>query len=260
MAQDTQDYHVEENPEVHYGKHHAEDHAAFKTKRSRFRTVIEMVRNHKVFFIVLALALVVLGAYGGYRIGAAITANKSQANGLEARNERISAVDSVFEQIKAQSTLVCASQQYDLYQKVESSNRDLLNLFDLPFTRNRYFMRYVGTIQAGVSLKTATFTPKGTDKSGKPKSIVVELDAPKIISNTPDTDKTEIFDEENNVFNPIDPKSVTDVEKACIEESNKNAESGGLIDQAKVFAQQDIQTMLRGALGSKVKVTINWRS
>lgn len=83
---------------------------------------------------------------------------------------------------------------------------------------------------------------------------------PKIISNTPDMDKTDIYDEENNIFNPIDPKSVVDLEKTCIEESSKNAVKGGLIDQAKVFAQQNIQTMLRGAFGSKVKVTINWRS
>ena len=88
----------------------------------------------------------------------------------------------------------------------------------------------------------------------------MELDAPKIISNTPDMDKTDIYDEENNIFNPIDPKSVVDLEKTCIEESSKNAVKGGLIDQAKVFAQQNIQTMLRGAFDSKVKVTINWRS
>ncbi len=45
-------------------------------------------------------------------------------------------------------------------------------------------MRYVGTIRAGVSLKTATFTPKDTDKSGKPKSIIVELDAPDHLEHT----------------------------------------------------------------------------
>ena len=51
-----------------------------------------------------------------------------------------------------------------------------------------------------------------------------------------------------------------DLEKECIKVSNANAEKGGLIDQAKAFARQNIQTMLRGAFGSKVKVTINWRS
>ena len=76
-------------------------------------------------------------------------------------------------------------------------------------------MRYVGTIQAGVNLKTAKFTSQNKDKkSGLLKSVVVELDAL----------------------------------------------NSGLIDQAKVFAQQNIQTMLRGAMGSDVKVTINWRS
>lgn len=256
MEQDTEDYPVDESPEAHYVEQHSEAHSTLKAKRMRFRNIVNTIRSNKVLFLVVAIVLVVLGANVGYRIGAAINASKSQ----ESRNERVYTVDAVFEQIRAQNTLVCASQQYDLCHKVESSNRDLLKLFNLPFTRNRYYLRYVGTIQAGVDLKTAKIVRKDVDKSGKPKSVVVELDAPKIISNAPDMDKTDIYDEENNIFNPIDPKSVVDLEKTCIEESDKNAVKGGLIDQAKVFAQQNIQTMLRGTFGSKVKVKINWRS
>lgn len=171
-----------------------------------------MVRSNTVLFIVITIVLVDLGAYAGYRIGSAMS---SKVSGVEARNERVTTVDTVFEQVQAQGTLVCASKSYDLYSKVESSNRDLLNLFDVPFTKNKYWMRYVGTIQAGVNLKTAKFTSQNKDKkSGLLKSVVVELDAL----------------------------------------------NSGLIDQAKVFAQQNIQTMLRGAMGSDVKVTINWRS
>lgn len=260
MEQDTEDYPAEENPEAHHAAQHSEARSTLKAKRTRLRSIGYTIRSNKVLFIVVAIVLVVLGANVGYRISAAINASKSQESGREARNERVYTVDAVFEQIRAQNTLVCASQQYDLYQKVEKSNRDLLNKFNLPFTRHRYYLRYVGTIQAGVDLKTAKIVRKDVDKSGKPKSVVVELDAPKIISNTPDMDKTDIFDEENNIFNPIDPKSVVELEKTCIEESNANAEKGGLIDQAKVFAQQNIQTMLRAAFGSNVKVTINWRS
>ena len=217
-----------------------------------------MVRSNTVLFIVIAIVLVDLGTYAGYRIGSAMS---PKVSGVEARNERVTTVDAVFEQAQAQGTLVCASQSYDLYSKVESSNRDLLNLFDVPFTKNKYWMRYVGTIQAGVNLKTAKFTSQNKDKkSGLPKSVVVELDAPKIISHTPDMDKTEIVDQENNIFNPIDPDSVVDLQKRCVEQSNKDALSGGLIDQAKTFAKQNLQTMLRGAMGSDVKVTINWRS
>ncbi len=260
MEQDTEDYPVDESPEAHQVAQHSEARSTLKAKRTRLRSIGYTIRSNKVLFLVVAIALVVLGANVGYRIGTAINASKSQESSREARNERVYTVDAVFEQIRAQNTLVCASQQYDLCHKVESSNRDLLKLFSLPFTRNRYYLRYVGTIQAGVDLKTAKIVRKDVDKSGKPKSVVVELDAPKIISNAPDMDKTDIYDEENNIFNPIDPKSVVDLEKTCIEESDKNAVKGGFIDQAKVFAQQNIQTMLRGTFGSKVKVKINWRS
>lgn len=225
---------------------------------TKIRSTIETARKNRVPLIVIILVLIVVGGYAGYRIGSAMS---PKVSGVEARNERVTTVDAVFEQVQAQGTLVCASQSYDLYSKVESSNRDLLNLFDVPFTKNKYWMRYVGTIQAGVNLKTAKFTSQNKDKkSGMPKSVVVELDTPKIISNTPDMDKTEIVDQENNILNPIDPDSVVDLQKHCIEQSNKDALNGGLIDQAKAFAKQNLQTMLRGAMGSDVKVTINWRS
>lgn len=68
------------------------------------------------------------------------------------------------------------------------------------------------------------------------------------------------MDQENNILNPIDPDSVVDLQKHCIEQSNKDALNGGLIDQAKAFTKQNLQTMLRVAMGSDVKVTINWRS
>lgn len=260
MEQDTEDYPVDESPEAHQVAQHSEARSTLKAKRTRLRSIGYTIRSNKVLFLVVAIALVVLGANVGYRIGTAINASKSQESSREARNERVYTVDAVFEQIRAQNTLVCASQQYDIYKKVEESNRDLLDKFDLPFTRHRYYLRYVGTIQAGVDLKTAKIVRKDVDKSGRPQSVVVELDAPKIISNTPDTKKTKIYDRENNVFNPIDPESALDLEKACIEQSSANAEKDGLIDQAKVFAQQNIQTMLRGSFGSKVKVKINWRS
>jgi hypothetical protein len=228
------------------------------TKDTKVRSTVEAARKNKAPLIVIILVLIVVGGYAGYRIGSGVNPTLS---GVEARNERVTTVDAVYEQVQAQNTLVCASQSYDLYSKVESSNRDLLNLFDVPFTKNKYWMRYVGTIQAGVNLKTAKFTSQNKDKkTGMPKSVVVELDAPKIISNTPDMDKTEIVDEENNILNPIDPDSVVDLQKRCVEQSNKDALNGGLIDQAKSFAKQNLQTMLRGAMGSNVKVTIKWRS
>lgn len=260
MEQDTEDYPAEENPEAHHVAQHSEARSTLKAKRMRLRSIGYTIRSNKVLFIVVAIALLALGAFAGYKIESAISSINSQQNGADTSKVRVTTIDAVFEQVKAQNTLVCASQQYDLYKKSEDYNRDLLNKFNLPFTRNRYYLRYVGTLQAGVDLKTAKIVRKDVDKSGKPKSVVVELDAPKIISNTPDTKKLKIYDRENNIFNPIDPESVVDLEKTCIEESDKNAVKGGLIDQAKVFAQQNIQTMLRGAFGSKVKVTINWRS
>lgn len=213
--------------------------------------------KHRILLtLIVILATAAAGMYAGYQMKAAADAKEALPT-----HENVITAQAVFEQIQAQNTLVCASQQYDICKKMEDSNRDLLNLFDLPFTTNKYWLRYVGTIQVGVDLSTATFESENIDAdTGKPSNVVIQLDAPTITSNTPDMDRTEIIDQENNIFNPIDPASVVDLEKQCVDLSNQSALDGGIVDQAKAFAQQSMKTMLSAAMGSDVDVTIDWRS
>ena len=133
-GQDPENYPVDENSETLCVEPHSEARSTLKRVRARFFFIGKMVRSNTVLFIVITIVSVDLGAYAGYRIGSAMS---SKVSGVEARNERVTTVDAVFEQAQAQGTLVCASKSYDLYSKVESSNRDLLNLLDVPFTKKR---------------------------------------------------------------------------------------------------------------------------
>jgi hypothetical protein len=122
----------------------------------------------------------------------------------------------------------------------------------VPLTGNSFWYRYVGTLKAGVNLENADFTSDGD-------SIVITLNQPYIISNTPDMDKTQVLEENNNVLNPISVASVDEFQAKCVEKSESEALEGGLLDEAKSNAETELSNMITTALGEDKTITFDWR-
>ncbi len=158
----------------------------------------------------------------------------------------------VFDRIVAKSELVSASQRYNITDKVSDVNT-FFDLFDLPFTEKSFWYRYVGTIKAGVDLDTATFSQNG-------KVIHVTLDQPYILSNTPNMEESGVLEENNNIFNPIHVEDVDEFQRICIQKSEESVLEGGLMDEARTNAEQDISDMFNAALGNDYTVEFEWRS
>ena len=158
----------------------------------------------------------------------------------------------VFERIVSKDELVSAAQSYNVTDKFGKSAK-FFDLFDIPFTDNAVWYRYVGTIKAGVDLSTATYVQNGN-------TITIELDQPYIISNTPNMDKSGVLEERNNILNPIHVEDVDEFQKYCIEQSEENAiENGNLFEEAKTYAEQDIRDMFYAALGDGYTIEFQWR-
>lgn len=157
----------------------------------------------------------------------------------------------VFDRIVAQNELVCASQQYNITEKATNAN-SFFDLFDIPFTENHFWYRYVGTIKVGVNLKEAEFS----EKDGV---IDVSLTQPYIISNTPDMNKSGTLEEGLNPLNPIHATDVDAFQKQCIEQSQTDIIEGGIMDEAKQNAEENIQDMFYAALGDAYTVEFQWR-
>lgn len=158
----------------------------------------------------------------------------------------------VFERVVQKNELVSASQNYNITDKATGNNVKLFDAIDIPFTGNSFWYRYVGTIKAGVNLSTAEFSQNGT-------TIIISLDQPYIISNTPDMDKSGVLEENNNILNPIHIEDVDKFQRACVEQSEATALEGDLMDEARANAAQDIQDMFNAALGSEYTIDIQWR-
>ena len=157
----------------------------------------------------------------------------------------------VFERIVSQDELVSASQNYNITDKFGDPVK-FFDLFDIPFTKKTVWYRYVGTIKAGVDLSSAKFSQEGM-------TIRAELSPPYVISNTPNMEKSGVLEERNNIFNPIHVEDVDEFQKYCVEQSEKEVLEGGLMDEAKQYAERDTAMIFNAALGDSYNVEFVWR-
>lgn len=165
---------------------------------------------------------------------------------------QIVAASVVFERIQSKNELVSASQNYNITEKASKSNKIPFTDVAIPFTENSYWYRYVGTIKASVNLSTATFKTKG-------KRIIVSLDQPSISSNTPDMEKSCVLEENNNALNPITIEDFDNFRRKCQEQSQSEAVEGGIFDEAKANAEENIRCMFNAAMGDAYEVEFEWR-
>lgn len=193
--------------------------------------------------------LVVLGGVVGVVLGAGGTMFALNYNPPD-RVETMATV--VFERIVSQNELVSVSQDYSIVDKASDVNT-LFGLIDIPFTENSFWYRYEGTLKAGVNLETA-------DVRASDNTVTITLDAPYIISNTPDMERTQVLEENNNpILNPIHVEDVDAFQRQAVEQSEANAVEGGLLEDARVEAENRLTTIYVAALGEDCTVNVVWR-
>ncbi len=157
----------------------------------------------------------------------------------------------IFDRIVAKSELVSAEQSYSITEKSTQDAATFFDLFDIPFTDTSFWYKYVGTIKVGVDLKTAEFSQNGND-------IHIVLGQPYIISNTPNMNESGVLEQSDNLFAHVPLEEVDEFQRACIKTSEEQAINGGLMDEAKSNAEQDIKDMFYAALGDAYTISIEW--
>ena len=157
----------------------------------------------------------------------------------------------VFGRIVSQNELVSVSQDYNIVDKVEDAN-SFFGLFDLPGTQNSFWYRYAGTIKAGVDLSTAEFNCQGA-------TITITLDPPEVVSNDPDMEVSGVLEENNNVLNPIHVEDVDEFQRWCEKESESQAVEGGLLEEARLEAEDRLSGIFYAAFGEEYTVEFVWR-
>ncbi len=140
--------------------------------------------------------------------------------------------------------LSTAEYNYTHVERVDSSRE--IRGFKIPLTKTTFIYSYDGSIMAGID-----FTRIQIDKDDVKKEITVTLPEVEIISSEVDQDSFKLYDERNNIFNPI---SVTDVMDSFADlktAEEKKAVEGGLLNKAKANAVTLVDNFMHGSYNVK---------
>lgn len=213
-------------------------------KKLRRKAFIKRIRNS----IILILIGFVVGIIGLLGLQNHFLYTSSVVEG----NTPDESISIVFSRIVDQNEMVSVSQDYSIVEKTGDTNR-LFDIIEIPFSENSFWYRYVGTIKAGVNFEDASYSRKGD-------TICITLNEPYIISNSPNMDETGVLEENNNILNPIHVEDVDALQHDCVAKSQENAIAGGLLDEAKLNAENNIRNMFNAAFGDTYKVEFVWVS
>lgn len=140
--------------------------------------------------------------------------------------------------------------QYNYTGVVGFEDRKTVADINVPFTRKYFLIKYDGYIKAGIDFENV-------DISVYERKVSVDIPKPRVIENVIDENSLVVYDESNNIFNPIKIEDYNDaliMEKSRME---KEAIEKGILDRAKSQSVALINTMLKDM--NFEEITVNFK-
>lgn len=116
----------------------------------------------------------------------------------------------------------------------------------IPGTKASFIYSYDGNILAGVDFATVKI-----EMEDDGDEVTVLLPKAEIISTNIDQDSFELYDEKNNIFNPVAVTDVTDSYADMIRDEEQKAIETGLLDRANANAQTLMTNLIKGLANGK---------
>lgn len=138
--------------------------------------------------------------------------------------------------------LCTAEYNYTHVEQADSSRE--IQGFKIPFTTATFTYSYDGTIKAGID-----FTKIQVEKNDLEKVITVTLPEAEIISSDLDRSSFKLYDEKNNIFNPITVTDVVDTIEDLKNSVEREAVEKGLLNKAKENAVTLVENFMQSTQG-----------
>lgn len=116
----------------------------------------------------------------------------------------------------------------------------------IPGTKSSFIYSYDGNILAGID-----FTKVKVEMEDDGDEVTVFLPKADIISTNIDQDSFELYDEKNNIFNPITVTDFADSYRDMVKDEEQKAISTGLLDRADANAQTLMTNLIKGLANGK---------
>lgn len=200
----------------------------------------------KIVQAIILLLLILLIACGCF-IGGVIFQNN------QPQEEAIPTINSIQVVNDIQSIGELATIKYIYTDMGKFENTQQFKGYDIPLTTKSFILSWNGTIKAGVDTKEITINVNEDNKT-----ILVHIPKATILSHETDENSVEIFDENNNIFNPITLEDYNSFFAESKLEMEQRALDNGLLDEAIENAKNVISQILTSDENIKNLYTINF--
>lgn len=127
------------------------------------------------------------------------------------------------------------------------------NGHDIPLTTKSFILSWDGVIKAGIDATKIEINVNNTAKV-----INVHIPEAEILSHETDEDSVQVFDENNNIFNPIEVEDYTSFFAQSKKQMEERALENGLLDEASENAKTVITNILNSDGTIKDNYSINF--
>ncbi|MDD4808329.1 MAG: DUF4230 domain-containing protein [Oscillospiraceae bacterium] len=124
------------------------------------------------------------------------------------------------------------------------SQSNALYGYTVPFTTKSFLITYDGTIKAGLDLSAVQVQVSDN-------AVTLTLPQAKVLSHEIDENSIEVYDETNNIFNPIHVKDYTTFAAGEKHKMEQKAAQQGLLKEADAKAKTSLTQLLQATAGNR---------
>ena len=200
--------------------------------------------------IVIILAIIVCGA--GFILGQSFNKPKEVTKREDNKIINTKTIfwgETIKSGLKNMGKLQTAEYYYTHVEHLESS-REIFDI-EIPLTGAQYIYSYDGVVTAGIDFEKIDVEVDKTNKN-----IKIELPDVERLSSEIDTNTFKIYDEKNNIFNPISPSDVSASVDNLKKDEEKKAVEKGLYKKAEANAKVIIENFVKGFIPEDYEVNI----
>ena len=205
----------------------------------------------KLFLIITFVLLVVICVFLLQDRKIQKSKEKELMNALEEMERRQAAVGTIKEELRK----ISKYSAYEFYYTsiIHFSDKNKFMGIEIPLTGNSFTATVDGKMNIGINAENIEFSVQEDDE-GKVTQILLTIPHSEILDNYTMQDSLKIYDEKNNIFNPV---KVTDYKELIVEaEENEKQKAlkGDLLQKSDEAVKYLLTSHLQAVYGNDVEI------